>query len=161
MPPAKEFSPSVTIERAPCLGLCEHAPAMMVQRDAVRPAPAWADTYNTLFAARNLHPRSLVYPEINILTRNCGRGTTTLESPGLPRWLRRAAESAQPGAPSGDRGSEASGLVGRGGAAFPTGVKWEGAAAAGSPKYVVCNADEAEPGTFKDRVLLEDDPHRV
>jgi NADH-quinone oxidoreductase subunit F len=56
---------------------------------------------------------------------------------------------------------KASGLVGRGGAAFPTGVKWEGAQkAAGQQKYVVCNADEAEPGTFKDRVLLEDDPHR-
>jgi NADH-quinone oxidoreductase subunit F len=57
---------------------------------------------------------------------------------------------------------KASGLVGRGGAAFPTGVKWEGAAKAdGSPKYVVCNADESEPGTFKDRVLLLDDPHSV
>ena len=57
---------------------------------------------------------------------------------------------------------KASGLVGRGGAAFPTGVKWEGAAQApASPKYVVCNADESEPGTFKDRVLLIDDPHSV
>jgi NADH-quinone oxidoreductase subunit F len=57
---------------------------------------------------------------------------------------------------------KASGLVGRGGAAFPTGVKWEGAAkAAGSPKYVICNADESEPGTFKDRILLLDDPHSV
>ena len=57
---------------------------------------------------------------------------------------------------------KASGLVGRGGAAFPTGIKWEGAAKAeGSPKYVVCNADESEPGTFKDRVLLLDDPHRT
>jgi NADH-quinone oxidoreductase subunit F len=57
---------------------------------------------------------------------------------------------------------KASGLVGRGGAAFPTGVKWEGAAkAVGQPKYVVCNADESEPGTFKDRVLLEEDPHRT
>ena len=57
---------------------------------------------------------------------------------------------------------KASGLVGRGGAAFPTGIKWDGTAkASGSPKYVVCNADESEPGTFKDRVLLLDDPHRV
>src|SRR2546430_8519972 len=54
----------------------------------------------------------------------------------------------------------ASGLVGRGGAAFPTGVKWEGAAKApGQPKYIVCNADESEPGTFKDRILMEEDPH--
>jgi NADH-quinone oxidoreductase subunit F len=57
---------------------------------------------------------------------------------------------------------KASGLMGRGGAAFPTGVKWEGTARAnGQPKYIVCNADEAEPGTFKDRVLMEDVPHRM
>lgn len=49
-----------------------------------------------------------------------------------------------------------SGLKGRGGAGFPTGVKWNLAAtAAGDKKYVICNADEGEPGTFKDRVLIE------
>jgi NADH-quinone oxidoreductase subunit F len=57
---------------------------------------------------------------------------------------------------------KSSGLVGRGGAAFPTGIKWEGAAKApGLEKYVICNADESEPGTFKDRILLLDDPHRT
>jgi NADH-quinone oxidoreductase subunit F len=56
----------------------------------------------------------------------------------------------------------ASKLVGRGGAAFPTGRKWAAVrSAAGSPKYVVCNADESEPGTFKDRILLEEDPFAV
>jgi [NiFe] hydrogenase diaphorase moiety large subunit len=51
----------------------------------------------------------------------------------------------------------ASGLKGRGGAGFPTAMKWQLAAAAeGATKYVVCNADEGEPGTFKDRVLLSD-----
>ena len=54
----------------------------------------------------------------------------------------------------------ASNLRGRGGAGFPTGTKWNLAAAAGvregGAKYVVCNADEGEPGTFKDRVLLTD-----
>ncbi len=56
----------------------------------------------------------------------------------------------------------ASKLLGRGGAAFPTGRKWAAVrAAAGSPKYVVCNADESEPGTFKDRVILEHDPFVV
>lgn len=54
----------------------------------------------------------------------------------------------------------ASKLLGRGGAAFPTGRKWASAAASPfQPKYIVCNADEAEPGTFKDRVLLEEDPY--
>lgn len=56
----------------------------------------------------------------------------------------------------------ASGLLGRGGAGFPTGRKWAFTAqATGEPKYVICNADESEPGTFKDRALLEGDPHRV
>jgi NADH-quinone oxidoreductase subunit F len=51
------------------------------------------------------------------------------------------------------------GLVGRGGAAFPTGRKWAAVAAQADPlRYVVCNADESEPGTFKDRVLMEEDP---
>ncbi len=56
----------------------------------------------------------------------------------------------------------ASGLAGRGGAGFPTGAKWKAVAEApGSPKTIVCNADEGEPGCFKDRVLLDHDPHAV
>jgi NADH-quinone oxidoreductase subunit F len=49
-------------------------------------------------------------------------------------------------------------VLGRGGAAFPSGRKWEAVAAAPAPRYVICNADEAEPGTFKDRAILEEDP---
>jgi NADH-quinone oxidoreductase subunit F len=53
-------------------------------------------------------------------------------------------------------------LVGRGGAAFPTGRKWAAVAAAPArPHYFVCNADESEPGTFKDRILIEEDPFAV
>ena len=55
-----------------------------------------------------------------------------------------------------------SGLRGRGGAGFPTGRKWEGCRrAAGTPKYVICNADEGDPGAFMDRSILEADPHSV
>jgi len=55
-----------------------------------------------------------------------------------------------------------SGLRGRGGAGFPTGMKWGFVASAKSDKkYVVCNADESEPGTFKDRLILEGDPHSI
>jgi len=55
-----------------------------------------------------------------------------------------------------------SGLRGRGGAGFPTGMKWEFTAKAkGHPKYVVCNADEGDPGAFMDRSVLEGDPHSV
>jgi len=57
---------------------------------------------------------------------------------------------------------EKSGLRGRGGAGFPTGTKWRFVKkAAGTKKYVVCNADESEPGTFKDRLILEGDPHSI
>ncbi len=55
-----------------------------------------------------------------------------------------------------------SGLRGRGGAGFPTGMKWEFTRkAAGDEKFIICNADEGEPGTFKDRLILEGDPHRL
>lgn len=57
---------------------------------------------------------------------------------------------------------EKSGLRGRGGAGFPTGTKWKFVAKTSSDlKYVVCNADESEPGTFKDRLILEGDPHSI
>ena len=57
---------------------------------------------------------------------------------------------------------KASGLRGRGGAGFPTGLKWQFVAGAkGEKKYVICNADESEPGTFKDRLVLEGDPHAI
>ncbi|MDR2687498.1 MAG: NADH-quinone oxidoreductase subunit F, partial [Oscillospiraceae bacterium] len=55
-----------------------------------------------------------------------------------------------------------SGLRGRGGAGFPTGLKWQFTkAAAGERKYIVCNADEGEPGTNKDRVILAGDPNSL
>jgi len=55
-----------------------------------------------------------------------------------------------------------SGLKGRGGAGFPTGLKWGFVAdASGDKRYVICNADESEPGTFKDRLILEGDPHSI
>ena len=70
--------------------------------------------------------------------------------------LRRAFELGPAGV---IREVKDSGLMGRGGAAFPTGVKWEAVAQQPvRPHYLICNADESEPGTFKDRVLLEGDP---
>jgi NADH-quinone oxidoreductase subunit F len=75
------------------------------------------------------------------------------------RGLRRALEIG-PGAVIAE--VTASGLLGRGGAAFPTGRKWAAVAAQNAaPHYTVCNADESEPGTFKDRVLMEEDPYAI
>src|SRR5215218_2390988 len=54
---------------------------------------------------------------------------------------------------------KASGLRGRGGAGFPTGMKWQFVDKKTEPRYIACNADESEPGTFKDHVLLERNPH--
>ncbi|MDH3744758.1 MAG: NADH-quinone oxidoreductase subunit F, partial [Acidobacteriota bacterium] len=58
--------------------------------------------------------------------------------------------------------TKASGLRGRGGAGFPAGLKWSFIPKdIDKPKYLVCNADESEPGTFKDRILMETDPHQL
>lgn len=151
----------LTVERAACLGLCEHAPAMLVKGAA---ASYRLDlTLQDLLAGKGHRPRSIVGGAVRILTANCGKGhPTSLEQyqqeggyQALRKCLGMAPQSVTAEV-------KAAGLVGRGGAAFPTGIKWEGAAnAAGQPKYVVCNADEAEPGTFKDRVMMEDDPHRI
>ncbi len=142
---------ATTIEHAPCLGLCEHAPAALVDEQAE------TDINLKLGHYELGRPRSLVYGSLRLLTKNCGGETTSLADYGEYAALKKAKNM-----PPADVIAEikASGLVGRGGAAFPTGIKWEGAAnAPGDEKYVVCNADESEPGTFKDRVLLLDDPH--
>jgi len=108
-------------------------------------------------------PRSAIAGDLRILTANCGNGRPTSLVEYVARGGYTGLKKALGMSPDAVIDQvKASGLVGRGGAAFPTGVKWEGAARAdGSPKYVVCNADESEPGTFKDRVLLEEDPQRV
>ncbi len=139
---------TLTIESSPCLGLCEHAPAVWTMDDG-----RWT------ISESEQRPLSMVYGPIRMLTANCGNGTTPLAKYGEYAALKKAM-SMKPENIVAE--IKASGLVGRGGAAFPTGVKWEGAAKAdGFPKYVICNADESEPGTFKDRVLLIDDPHRT
>ncbi|MEJ2711201.1 MAG: NAD(P)H-dependent oxidoreductase subunit E [Anaerolineales bacterium] len=140
-----------TIELAPCLGLCEHAPVALVDEQAETNIDLKLGQYELG------RPASLVYGSIRWLTQNCGGGTTNLHSYGDYAALNKAKKMS-PAEVIAE--IKASGLVGRGGAAFPTGIKWEGAAnAPGAEKYVVCNADESEPGTFKDRVLLLDDPH--
>ena len=115
----------MTVEYAPCLGLCEHAPALNIRGAQV--ARADRHTYDDLVTGKLRHPRSIVTSEISILTANCGKkSTTTLEqytAGGGYQGLRKAL-SLSPAEVIAE--VKAAGLVGRGGAAFPTGVKWEG-----------------------------------
>ena len=142
---------TLTIEASPCLGMCEHAPAVWTMN-----GETWSVGDGTEESER---PRSMVYGQLRMLTANCGNGTTSLAKYGKYTALEKAL-TMKPEEVVAE--VKASGLVGRGGAAFPTGVKWEGAAKAqADQRYVVCNADESEPGTFKDRVLMLDDPHRL
>jgi NADH-quinone oxidoreductase subunit F len=141
---------------SPCLGLCERAPASyrtiagehpveLQLPEATRPLPQAGDP--SLRLLRRIGAG--VDPESLDAYREAG-GLEALErarSLGAGAVVREVVESR---------------LVGRGGAAFPTGVKWEAVARQPSqPHYVVCNADESEPGTFKDRVLMESDPFAV
>ena len=144
---------SLTIEASPCLGLCEQAPAALVDDKAETNIDLETGAYDLG------RPQSIVAGSLRLLTANCGEGTTSLGKYGKYTAFLKALEMTPDSVVA---EIKASGLVGRGGAAFPTGVKWEGAAKAdGDQKYVVCNADESEPGTFKDRVLLLDDPNRL
>ncbi len=156
-----EVKPKITIEVSACLGLCEHAPAMLVKGEPVvtKDIHQWED----IFLPGRKSPQTILGGEIHRLTRNCGKGHRT----SLSEYMDNGGYQALMQILSTDpktviKTVKESGLVGRGGAAFPTGLKWEGAAnAEGETKYLVCNGDEAEPGTFKDRVLMEDDPHSV
>jgi NADH-quinone oxidoreductase subunit F len=141
----------LTIESSPCLGLCDQVPAVLTMEG----------DHSTvdLGVEEAFRPLSPVGGTLRILTANCGGGTTTLEKYGNYSALQKA-KSMKPEDVVNE--IKSSGLVGRGGAAFPTGIKWEGALKSeADQKYVICNADESEPGTFKDRVLLLDDPHRT
>jgi NADH-quinone oxidoreductase subunit F len=152
------------VEHSPCLGLCEHAPAVLMSKRGngeISQAQV-KSVYDVLHWKQR--PRHAIIggnPKV-LLNGIAGEGTEWLFRYGEYAALRRAIHEMTPQ----DVIAEVkdSGLIGRGGAAFPTGVKWEGTRAnlAQNPEgthYVVCNADESEPGTFKDRVLLEGRPH--
>jgi NADH-quinone oxidoreductase subunit F len=156
--------------RSPCLGMCDQAPAALVTDAGEHPrerllGQVTADRLTDLLSGadpdRPAARPSVHQPSAQVqLLRRIGKvDPTSLDeyrATGGYRALERAI----------DMGPEAviaevtaSKLVGRGGAAFPTGRKWEAVRAQPvRPHYLVCNADESEPGTFKDRVLMEGDP---
>ena len=141
----------VEVREVSCLGRCDSAPAATVQEQPVPAADVAAGVERALADA--------------------GRGAGTVQ-PAPRKWpndpydgdARYASVRAML---AGELSAEQviatlsdSSLRGMGGAGFPTGAKWEMVAAQeAEPKYMICNADESEPGTFKDRVILAEQPH--
>jgi NADH:ubiquinone oxidoreductase subunit F (NADH-binding)/NADH:ubiquinone oxidoreductase subunit E len=145
-----------TIEIAPCscLGLCDRAPAVLVGHEAVAPA----SEAEVLRASSGDDSRARV--------RKDGRSTRSLRKidpyGGGERYAALRGLDGDTAAEAIIEALKTAGLRGMGGAGFPTGAKWQMVrGAVGAPKYVVCNADESEPGTFKDRQILEEAPHLV
>ena len=159
---------------SPCLGTCERAPAVLVieagnpaRHEVLAPATpvqinalakgAWPDTEASIVSAT---PQADIDSTKLVLLGGIGKvdplSISDYQQHGGFDALRKAI---QLGANGVINEVNTSGLVGRGGAAFPTGRKW--GAVAGQPAfphYSICNADESEPGTFKDRVIMEGDP---
>jgi NADH-quinone oxidoreductase subunit F len=173
--------------RSPCLGQCERAPAALFTIAGERPERlAWGDADAAGIVARLeraasgdvIEPAAAEHgvrldagrravpeagsPAHQLLARIGAADPMSLDdyrAHGGYQALRNAIALGPEGV---IEEIEASRLLGRGGAAFPTGRKWAAVrVSSGSPKYVVCNADESEPGTFKDRVLLEEDPFAI
>jgi NADH-quinone oxidoreductase subunit F len=157
--------------RSPCLGLCDRAPAALVERagaqyEELQIAPITIEAARSILGGGVLSrpsPQPSPLQGRGRLTRRVGvvdpeSVDSYLEHGGFAA-LRRAREMG-PEEVIG-RVTEAK-LLGRGGAAFPTGRKWDSVSKAPAhPHYLVCNADESEPGTFKDRIVMEGDPFAV
>ena len=163
--------------RSPCLGLCERAPAALLSasgawaREKVL-APATVDSIAAALIESAVPGCSQVdsydlkisVPQVGEAGLKLLRRVRQVDPKSLDDYrasggyaaLRRALDLGADGV---IREVIDSGVLGRGGAAFPKGKKWEAVAhAAEQPHYLVCNADESEPGTFKDRILMEGDP---
>jgi NADH-quinone oxidoreductase subunit F len=172
----KQVSPSGTfsLEEVECMGACTGAPALQVnydfhekldaaKADAIleqlevgrvpKPAPVISGA---------LHPRDP--SEVVVITKRFGIPNSTkidtyLQNGGY-KALEKALKQMTPDSIIDE--VKKSNLRGRGGAGFPTGMKWSFVPKDSSkPKYVLCNADESEPGTSKDRPLMELDPHQM
>jgi NADH-quinone oxidoreductase subunit F len=157
---------------SPCLGLCERAPVALVidAGDPVRQVVAgsvtpvqvrsWVDGERP---DAELPPAAAV-PQAGddslILLRRAGRhDPLDLDAFLSDRGFEALARAREIGPEAVITAVSESGLTGRGGAAFPAGRKWDAVRTqAATPHYLICNADESEPGTFKDRTLIENDP---
>ena len=140
------------VHRGPCLGQCERAPAVFVQgvADVDDHVPADADGPLSFVSSGRLLERIDVVDPTSLASYRDHGGFTAL------------TKALDIGGDAVIDELGAAGLTGRGGAAFPTAVKWRGVAdEVGRPRHVVANCDESEPGTFKDRIVMERDPFAV
>jgi len=167
----RDFGPAgKTWHRSSCLGLCDRAPAALVERsgknhEAAQLAPiTFEAAQSVLLRGRWSESPDPPLPDrpTKLLRRVGAVDPESIDSyreHGGYSALRRAKELGPEGV---IREVTEARLLGRGGAAFPTGRKWDSVAKAPiHPHYLVCNADESEPGTFKDRELMERDPFAV
>ena len=154
-----------SIEFVECLASCGTAPVCMVQDELienVRPEAAGELLRNQ---TSNLKPQTSPHPlEHRLIFKNIGRADWTididcyLENGGYEQ-LKRVVKMSRTEIVN---EVKTSGLRGRGGAGFPCGVKWSFIKAdEKKPVYLICNADESEPGTFKDRYIIHEDPHQL
>lgn len=151
-----------TLEETTCLGLCEHAPAALVSvRGVGEKQYAPATDLDAMLEGRHQPYTGVIGGTTHVLLSGLDPATPhMLAQYGDYEALRHALKTMTPEEVITQ--VERSGLIGRGGAAFPTGLKWQFTRKTPEqPHYVVCNADESEPGTFKDRVLMEGRPHLV
>ena len=162
----------VAVKRVGCLGLCSAGPLVQIPQTGQLFSHVQPDDLGGIVEALAAvvpgAPRVDEAPffgrQLRIVTENSGRVDPEsledyVESGGFEA-LRIALTSMTPAEVRDE--ITRSGLRGRGGAGYPTGLKWSTVAkASGSTKYVICNADEGDPGAFMDRSVLESDPYRV
>ena len=143
----RDLGADVQVIPAPCLGRCEQAPAAQVGQKAV--ACATASQVQTLVASQAVAPNPL-FDAMDLQAYRAAGGYA------LVQQITRGERSAE----SVIEVLEHAGLRGLGGAGFPAGRKWRIVRSQSAPRLMAVNIDEGEPGTFKDRTLLESDPHR-
>jgi len=157
-----------TLEESSCLGMCSVSPAMMIDKIpfgnlTVDQIPEIIKKVKSEGSQEKIYTEQILPAQGRVVLKSVGvinpesideyiasRGYLALKKAieNGPQWVINELKKSE--------------LRGRGGAGFPTGRKWEFTAKAPGPqKYLICNADEGEPGTFKDRVIMEGDPHSI
>ncbi|HNX92223.1 MAG TPA: SLBB domain-containing protein, partial [Syntrophomonas sp.] len=169
----------IKLEQTGCIGMCHHEPLLEMIFDDGR---SYMFGHVTPEIAREImqaeHPETLekylvstpeqnndfLAKQVRIALRNCGH----IDPESIDDYIKAGGYQALEGVVKGNDPEavieqiKVSGLRGRGGAGFPTWFKWNATRAEKNPdKYVVCNADEGDPGAFMDRSVLEGDPHSL